>query len=542
MYLLGLENAMTDFSLFFYYKNRNKIRNSFLLESISVKLKTIILLHYKEENYKIIDNFIRLIKLLAFSLIYFVIIISLDLTYDSLHLYGYGVFVFVGFFIALLLLSYNRTAFLNLDKDHYFRMLSENRNALLRQITLKRINYGFLNWLIPLSLPLFFYASIYTGFHFFITYSVMLGLYYLFLYLIVFSTQKLMFKHLKKTVIIGDVFVYLFSLLIVGLSIGSHIVMLSISTKFEENVNPLITYSILSVIILAFLVFLARYIKRISFNYSITNAIKNTNMHKYKMNRLKTPPFFIRLFYGKDDFTNVILTKDLLSFYRRDKRETFTLIIITLLSLFYSGFVVSSLQDKESILSIIAADNVFLTVIMIIFVIALYRYKNFNWYSGEGINHELFRRLNYKPLKLYKSKVKLNFLILMPMILLYAIAPLFFVFTYSYSGVAYALIRVFLIAIYAFTILEYVLINDARKTIVESQKDSIFMGPMDLSMFIFFVQGIGLTALVTIIPENSLLSGWTFIYWIVLGLFVLGVCILQFRFHLFRKSFSEEEV
>jgi hypothetical protein len=130
----------------------------------------------------------------------------------------------------------------------------------------------------------------------------------------------------------------------------------------------------------------------------------------------------------------------------------------------------------------------------------------------------------------------------MPMILLYAIAPLFFVFTYSYSGVAYALIRVFLIAIYAFTILEYVLINDARKTIVESQKDSIFMGPMDLSMFIFFVQGIGLTALVTIIPENSLLSGWTFIYWIVLGLFVLGVCILQFRFHLFRKSFSEEEV
>jgi hypothetical protein len=542
MYLLGLENAMTDFSLFFYYKNRNKIRNSFLLESISVKLKTIILLHYKEENYKIIDNFIRLIKLLAFSLIYFVIIISLDLTYDSLHLYGYGVFVFVGFFIALLLLSYNRTAFLNLDKDHYFRMLSENRNALLRQITLKRINYGFLNWLIPLSLPLFFYASIYTGFHFFITYSVMLGLYYLFLYLIVFSTQKLMFKHLKKTVIIGDVFVYLFSLLIVGLSIGSHIVMLSISTKFEENVNPLITYSILSVIILAFLVFLARYIKRISFNYSITNAIKNTNMHKYKMNRLKTPPFFIRLFYGKDDFTNVILTKDLLSFYRRDKRETFTLIIITLLSLFYSGFVVSSLQDKESILSIIAADNVFLTVIMIIFVIALYRYKNVNWYSSEGVNHELFRRLNYRPLKLYKSKVKLNFLILMPMILLYAIAPLFFVFTYSYSGVAYALIRVFLIAIYAFTILEYVLINDARKTIVESQKDSIFMGPMDLSMFIFFVQGIGLTALVTIIPENSLLSGWTFIYWIVLGLFVLGVCILQFRFHLFRKSFSEEEV
>ncbi len=542
MYLLGLENAMTDFSLFFYYKNRNKIRNSSLLESISVKLKTIILLHYKEKNYKRIDNLVRLIKLLAFALIYFVIIISIDLNYDSLHLYGYGVFAFAGFFIALLLLSYNRTAFLNLDKDHYFRMLSENRNALLRQITLKRINYGFLNWLIPLSLPLFFYASIYTGFQFFITYSVMLGLYYLFLYLIVFSTQKLMFKHLKKTVIIGDVIIYLFSLLIVGLSIGSHVLMLAISTKFEDNVNPLITYSILSVIILAFLVFLVRYIKRISFKYSITNAIKNTNMHKYKMNRLKKPPFIIRLFYGKDDFSNVILTKDLLSFYRRDKRETFTLIIITLLSLFYSGFVVSSLQDKESILSIIAADNVFLTVIMIIFVIALYRYKNVNWYSSEGVNHELFRRLNYRPLKLYKSKVKLNFLILMPMILLYAIAPLFFVFTYSYSGVAYALIRVFLIAIYAFTILEYVLISDARKTIVKSQNNSVFMDPMDLSMFIFFVQGVGLTAILTILPEKPFFSGLSFIYWIILGLVVLGICILQIRFYLIRKSFTGEEV
>jgi hypothetical protein len=451
-------------------------------------------------------------------------------------------FAIVGFFIALLLLSYNRTAFYGLEKDHYFRMLSENRNALLRQIIFKRINYGFLNWLIPLSLPLFLYASIFTGFQFFIPYLVLLGLYYLFLLMIVFSTQKLLFKHLKNTVIIGDVLIYLFSILVVGFSIGLHVLMLAISTKFEQDINALITYSCLSAILLVILFFLVRYIKRISFNYSITNVIKNTNKHKYKMNRIKKPPSFIRLFYGKDDFSNVILTKDLLGFYRRDKRETYTLIIITLFSLFYSGFLVSSLQLKEPILSIAAVDNAFLSILMIIFVIALYRYKKINWYSSEGINHELFRRLKYKPLRLYKTKVKLNFIILMPMIFAYAIAPIFFVFFYNSLGVTYSIMRIFIIALYAFTILEYVLISDARKTIVKSQNNSVFMDPMDLSMFIFFVQGVGLTAILTILPEKPFFSGLSFIYWIILGLVVLGICILQIRFYLIRKSFTGEEV
>jgi hypothetical protein len=44
------------------------------------------------------------------------------------------------------------------------------------------------------------------------------------------------------------------------------------------------------------------------------------------------------------------------------------------------------------------------------------------------------------------------------------------------------------------------------------------------------------------LPEKPFFSGLSFIYWIILGLVVLGICILQIRFYLIRKSFTGEEV
>jgi len=132
---------------------------------------------------------------------------------------------------------------------------------------------------------------------------------------------------------------------------------------------------------------------------------------------------------------------------------------VSIVSFAYSGFLISALQTGDAIVSIVPIDNIFLSVIMIFFVTAHYRYKEMNWFSSEGRNLELFRRLKHKPISLYKSKLKLNSIILLPMILIYAVSPLLFIMTYNYTGILYSLIRVVLIMTYAIILLEYPLIN-----------------------------------------------------------------------------------
>ena len=95
---------------------------------------------------------------------------------------------------------------------------------------------------------------------------------------------------------------------------------------------------------------------------------------------------------------------------------------------------------------------------------------------------------------------------------------------------------------YALILLEYPLINDARKTIVKKYKDVLFMGAGDLSMFIFFVQGIGLTVLLTYISTIAMASQYSYVYWIVIGLLFGMMIIMKIRFLIIRRSFKREEV
>ena len=532
---------MPNFDLFFYYKNRFKIRNSFFLESLSPKLKTLILFHYREDNFKLIDNLIRFFKFLLFSVIYLVLIISIDFNYESLHIIGYVVFSFIGFFIALMMLSYNRESLKDVEHDHYFRMLSENRNELLKQIALRRINYGFLNWLIPVSFPLFLYAAIFTSFHFIVQYIVLITLYYLFLFIMIFATQKLLFKFLKKTIIIGDILIYIFSILIVGCPIILHFLMLMISFLFESDFSVMLVYLTLSIFLIFILWYLKILIYKTTYNYSVTHTLLLGNNKNYNGNKLKNPPFFIKLFLSKDNFSNLILTKDLLSFYRKDKRETFSLLFLIVMSFMYSFFVITSLTNEEAIQSVIPVDNTFLTVIMILFVIANYRYKEINWLSSEGKNLELFKKLEYEPLSLYKSKLKLNSIILLPMILIYVVSPLFFIFSYNYAGMMYAFIRVVFIFTYALIILEYPLISDARKTLIKKYKNKLFMRVSDLVMFIFFIQGVGLSFFLTFVFEKLSILEYSYLYWIFIVVMFLVMVISKIRFLYIRRSFRREE-
>lgn len=533
---------MQDFNLYFYYKNRNKIRNSFFLESFSAKLKPFLLFHYREDNFKWIDNLIRMTKFLVFSIIYLIIILSTDFDYESLHMIAYVVFASIGFFIALFSLSYNRESLKEIEHDHYFRMLSENRNELIKQIIVRRINYGFLNWLIPLSFPLFICAALFTSFHFIIQYIVLLALYYLSLYIFIFITQKLLFNFLKRTVLISDIFIYIFSVLIVGFPIILHVFMIIISDRIANYLNALLMYASLSAFILFALWNLKLFIYKKTLSYSITHTLLVGTRKIYKENQLKKPHVFIRMFYGKDEFSNLILTKDLLSFYRKDKREVFSLIFVSLFSVAYAGFLITTIQTVESMISIISIDNIFLSVIMIFFVMAHYRYQAINWFSSEGRNLELFRKLKHKPISLYHSKLKLNSIVLLPMILVYAILPLIFIMTYDSSKIAYVILRILFILTYANILLEYPLINDTRKTLIKKYKDKLFMRAVDLNLVIFFVQGIGLSLLLNYISVNTIISQYPYIYVIVLGLIFVFMILTKIHFIHMRRMIQRKEV
>jgi len=128
------------------------------------------------------------------------------------------------------------------------------------------------------------------------------------------------------------------------------------------------------------------------------------------------------------------------------------------------------------------------------------------------------------------------------MILLYAISPLFLVFTINYQGFFYVLIRFIVIMLYALILLEYPLINDAKKTIVKKYKDILFMRALDLVMFIFFIQGIGLSVLLTYVSENTLFTEYSYVFWLIIGILIILMVLVKVRFLYIRRSFKKEEV
>jgi len=250
---------MLDLNLYFYYKNRQKIRNSFLLESVSSRLKNFILQNYRKDNYRKIDVILQLIKFLIFSIAYFLMINLISIPSESLYGIGLGVFIVIGFMIVLVTLSMNKLTINHLKHDHYFRMLSEQRSEYLRQTTLSRVNQGFIHWLVPLAFPIFIYASIYANWQYLIQAIVIFALYYLFLFLSVFSSQSLFLKHLRKSIIIIDVLIYFFSALVVGFSVLLHGFLLIASASYPFGMPEMVIYGIEALLCLVVVSIIARF-------------------------------------------------------------------------------------------------------------------------------------------------------------------------------------------------------------------------------------------------------------------------------------------
>jgi len=239
---------------------------------------------------------------------------------------------------------------------------------------------------------------------------------------------------------------------------------------------------------------------------------------------------------------NRILTKDLIGIYRKDKKDWFSLLVLTIFSGVYSIFIINGLQSKTSIISIVQMDNIFLTILMVFLVIGNYQFKSIIWYSGEDRHLQLFKKLKIHPLRIYRAKKRVSHIVLLPLVLLYGLIPLFFLYHYSLNGIIYAAVRILPLVMYASVIIEYPLIHDARKKIVRAYKNHIFMRSGDLIMVIVLVQGIGLSLLISLISNQGMLNNHHLLYWLLFGVVFLILAVIKLRYFIIRKSFKREEV
>lgn len=519
------------FDLLFYYKAREKLRNNHLLSLTSPKLHDYILGKYTKSNYKLINNIFIAAKILIFTLIYSIIIFTTEFNKDSLLTNSLGLFFFFSYFVALLMITSNKESLKNIEHDHYFRMLAENRNELIRISTTKTINYSILNWLMPLTMPLFIITALTSDLMYFAYYLGLLLKFYLLLYIVVFGSQKLLFRHLKKSIIIKDLLIFLFAFVIVGVLFSLHIIIVNLSLIKGIFKRPYLGYIVITILVIALLYLVKRLVKKHSLKYSLTDGLIVKNTKKYKNNKITKPPFLIKLFHKKDKDANIILTKDLLTYYRSRKDEFYGMIIFQIMMIAITGMFISFLEEGSTIFEAMGIESIFTGVIMILLITVISRYKDNYWYSSESKNLDFFKKLEIKPISIYNAKVTFFKVLTVPTILIYTLLPLVFISRYDYNLIYYVFLRIPIIFLYSSVLLKYQLINDAKKSVFKLKK--LFFRGVDLIILILFIQIIGLSILFmttnntkTIFNVNPLITTTVLI---IAFIFLLINKILQYR-------------
>ena len=526
------------YDLYFYYNNRKKIRDSFFLDTFPKFVKETILSKYSFGKYKSIDRLIVVSKLILISLFYFVLYKATYITDEISLVIPYAPFGLISFFSSMFLLEYNKRGIVDIEHDHYFRLLGDNRNSLLKEVMKRRINYAFLNWLIPLTVFPFIYASFVGGYEYIVFYLVFVAVFYLVTIIIVFVSQRLLFDYLKEMVVIDSIIEILFLGLLFSISIG-----LTVLPTIVLHLIQLYTVEVLMNVLIYASIIIALYyanlkVQQSTINYSLSNAIIQGKKSRVKVNQIQTPNAFLSLFKGNNDFQNKLLVKDLVSYYRKDKKELFTMIIWGIMSAIYSGMMISSLTSNDSVfLDNMMIDNLFVVMVSTFYIITLYRLKDSTWYSSEGSNLLMFSKFGYDKYSILKSKLKLNYIILSPFIVIYMLAPLFLTFTMDVDSVIYTLLRIPVLYLYFTNIVDYSLIEDSfnpRKTKYDVVSG---MGVINLIALIVIVQGFGLTyILMNTSGDNALLNNVHNIEGIIYLLVLLTMVLVKGRFMLKRRK------
>ena len=494
-----------DYELYFFYKNRQKLRDSLFLDMFPKGVKMILLQHYKIENYLLLDKLLAIFKTVIVSLFYFVLYKATYIPKDLALGLSFTILGVFTFFSTLFLLDYNKRTIPDIEHDHYFRMLGKHRNDLVKQVMRKRINYAFLNWMIPFTLFPFVYAGLLGDYRYILLYLIFIIIFYFITNITLFLTQRLLYDYIRGLAIINSITVFYFLAVIIGVSIGLTIgptlLFSFINIIYLEVVSNVITY----VLILIVLYSIYNRVVKNALNYSLTNVLLLRKKSRMKRNQISNPNIFITIFYNKNDFQNKLLTKDLISFYRGAKDELWAILIYASMSIVYTVFLITTfLEFQNNIPSLMMIDNAFSVIISIFFILTLYRLKNITWYSSEGRNLLLYSKLNYDKYAVYKSKKKLNYIILSPIILFYIFVPIFFGINNDSSMIIYGLLRIPLLYLLFSNIIDYSILQDTLYPRKYHYQMVAGLGKINLITLIFMFQGIGLTYL--LINANSISS------------------------------------
>jgi len=510
------------FDRYFFYQAREDIKNSFLLESLSKRFKTWILNRYSVKNYKTINAYLALLKTLLFSAIYGLIFLSLEVSADFLLGLTYALFFVVGGFMSLIILSLSRQAIDGIEHDHFFRVLAKNRQSLIKRVLVKRLNKGFFLWFIPLTFMPVLVTSLSGSLVMILHYPFILITFYLVLYSTIFLTQKLYFHTLRNHPIISDISLYCFSGLTLILSFGVQLLLMGLSTLVRASyeilvyIGPLIFY-------IGVLWLIKGLVYKHTLNYSFTHTVIMKQRAYVKSNKIQKPYKVLKLFTKKHKVLQQILMKDLLSFYRKDKREFFSLLTTSLMSVVYSGFIISALSQSEGLLSVFIGDNVLLIMIMIFTVFYLYRFKAITWVSSEDKYLTFYQTFDVDHASLYKVKVSLNQILLMPALLIYGALP--FIFSlWQGELLPYTSLRLIVIVLYALVMIKYPLIRDALK--IHEKRTNSFFAAQDLVVIILLIQGALLFGLVFISGQLGIESVGVYS---IIGLFIVALMIENFH-------------
>lgn len=530
--VIDMQNSKYD--LYFFYYNRKKIRDSFFLDAFPKQLKEFILKNYIFEKYKFMDKLIIASKLILFSIFYFVIYKATSIPDEFAQVIPYTIYFFISFFGTLTLLDYNKKAIPDIEHDHYFRMIGDNRNDLVREVMNRRIMYSFTNWIIPFTLFPFIYASISGGFQYFALYFVFTVLFYLITKIIIFISQRILFDYVKGIVIVDTIVVFVFVMIILGFSLLLTIVPAFAATVIlNSSIEIIVKLTVYSLLILI-LYYLSTKIYNSSLKYSLTNSVILKKKSRVKTNQIKNPNMFLQLLFGKNDFQNKLLAKDLITYYRKSKQEFVTMIIMGGASLIYSSMLVATMFSDDSILgSTMFIDNIFIVLVSIFFIMNLYRMKDTTWYSSEGLNLLIYSKMGFDKYQIYKEKLKLNYLILSPLVIAYIFLPLFFTFNMDSYTIGYILMRIPLLYLFFTNIIDYSIIQDVLNPRKNKYDIISGMGSLNLIILIIVIQGFGLSyVFLNIGSESFLFSGiknLELITYFVL-LFIMIILKLQNRF------------
>jgi hypothetical protein len=436
------------------------------------------------------------------------------------------IIILVSFFTMLILFSYNKQTVENIEYDHYFRMLGDNRNDFLKEVIKRRNIYAFTNWVVPLTSFPILYSNISDGFKGMFIYSIGILIFFFIINILSFVSQRLMFEYVKRVFILEPFVIYILTILSTVMTLLFIFVPMILINSVTSISLQIVLYFITYIAILVALFICSRIVMKKAIHYSVTNVIIHKKKTRIKKNGILYPSLFVRLFSGKDEFNNVIVNKDVISYFRRDKGGYFYTIIMMISTLFYSLFNISTITDgTTNLLDYLLIDTILNYVICFFLVSSLYQMRKHTWFSSEGKNIRMYYRLGYDKYSLFKAKQKVNYILNGVYLIPYIVIPLFFVFSVNIEGIIYILLRAMILILLYTTIINHFLVSDATNPNIHDYDPVAGMGRVNMMMLLgMFSVGILFLAL-SGNEETSWISEIPYLGYFVM-LFVLTILLI----------------